>query len=74
VELYVKLNTAEDLRKFMNIAWECEDDIGVHGSNDQIADAKSILGLISMDYTQPILVVTDSEQFIKNIKKWIVTA
>lgn len=68
----VRLHSAEDLREFMNLAWECGDDIGVHTSNGQIADAKSILGLISLDYKEPVMVVTENEAFAKKLHKWIV--
>lgn len=68
----VKLSSAEDLREFMNIAWECEDDVGVHAPDGKIADAKSILGLISLDYSAPVKVVTENEGFFQNIRKWLI--
>jgi len=66
----IKLDTAEQLREFMNLAWECPDDIGVHTVDDQIADAKSVLGLMSLDYTKPGKVVTESEGVMKSLDKW----
>lgn len=68
----IKLHSAEDLRDFMNLAWECEDDIGVHSPAGQIADAKSILGLIAIDYKDPVMVVTENEAFCKKLKKWTI--
>lgn len=68
----IRLNTAEDLREFMNLAWQCEDDIGVHAPDGKIADAKSILGLIALDYSKPVMVVTENEHFFKKITDWIV--
>lgn len=68
----IKLSTAEDLREFMNLAWNCGDDIGVHAPDGKIADAKSILGLIALDYEKPVQVVTENEYFFGKIKKWIV--
>lgn len=68
----VRLTTAEDLREFMNLAWDCPDDIGVHTVSGDIADAKSVLGLISLDYSKPVMVVTENETFPKKLKKWIV--
>lgn len=72
MEQYIKLTTAEDLREFMYCAWEFDEDIGVHTGDNKIADAKSVLGLIALDYNKPVLVVTDSEKFIKRIQKWAV--
>jgi len=66
----IRLITAEDLRQFMNLAWKCEDDIGVHTVDGSIADAKSILGLIALDYSKPVLVVTDNKNFLKKISQW----
>lgn len=68
----IKLTSAEDLRLFMNVAWTCEDDVGVHTPDGQIADAKSILGLIALDYNLPVMVVTENEDFYKKIEKWMV--
>lgn len=68
----IKLNTAEDLREFMNIAWKSDSDIGVHAPDGKIADAKSILGLIALDYNEPVSVVTEDESFVRKIKKWII--
>lgn len=67
----IKLHSAEDLREFMNLAWECEDDIGVHTKEGQIADAKSILGLIALDYNEPVMVVTENQTFPSKMKKWL---
>ncbi|WP_312643501.1 HPr family phosphocarrier protein [Hydrogenoanaerobacterium sp.] len=67
----IKLDTAEQLKEFMHLAWECPDDVGVHTVDDQIADAKSVLGLMSLDYTKPVKVVTESERFMKLLDKWI---
>ena len=66
----ITLKTAEDLKQFMNLAWECPDDVGVHAQDNKIADAKSIMGLIALDYSEPVLVVTENEYFLKKIGKW----
>ncbi len=65
----VMLHTAEDLREFMYLAMQSAEDIGVH-TEDKIADAKSILGL--MVYNKPVKVVTDDQRFLKQIGKWVV--
>ena len=46
----IKLTEANDLRDFMNLACKCRSDVGVHTDQNQIADAKSILGLMALDY------------------------
>lgn len=72
MEKRIKLVTAEDLREFMNIAWNSPHDVGVHAPDGKIADAKSILGLMALDYAKPVMVVTDDARFLSQIKKWIV--
>lgn len=66
----VMLNTAEDLREFMFLAMQSAEDIGVHTVDDKIADAKSVLGLMALDYSKPVKVVTDDARFLKQIDKW----
>ena len=73
--MYVKdvmLHTAEDLREFMFLAMQSAEEIGVHTVDGKIADAKSILGLMALDYNKPVKVVTEDSRFIKQIAKWLV--
>lgn len=67
----VMLRTAEDLRAFMFLAMQSPMDIGVHTVDGKIADAKSVLGLMALDYGKPVKVVTEDNHFVKQIeKKW----
>ena len=63
---------ANDLKEFMEMATFSDSDIGVHTVEHQIADAKSILGLMALNYDDPLLVVTDDEPFLKKLDKWAV--
>ena len=51
---------------------KCRSDVGVHTDQNQIADAKSILGLMALDYNEPVKVVTEDEAFLKKLDKWAV--
>ena len=68
----IKLTEANDLRDFMNLACKCRSDVGVHTDQNQIAYAKSILGLMALDYNEPVKVVTEDEAFLKKLDKWAV--
>ena len=68
----IKLTEANDLRDFMNLACKCRSDVGVHTDQNLIADAKSILGLMALDYNEPVKVVTEDEAFLKKLDKWAV--
>ncbi|MEG1073921.1 MAG: hypothetical protein RSF84_02185 [Ruthenibacterium sp.] len=53
----------------MNAATQCFEDIGVHDMKGSIADAKSILGLMSLDYTRPVMIVSENENELERVFK-----
>ena len=55
VEHQIRLNAAEDVREFVNAASKCDFDIDIF-YNRIIIDAKSILGILSMDLTKNLTV------------------
>lgn len=69
---YIILTEINDLKDFMAMASKSEYDIGVHTGKNQIVDAKSILGLISIDYSKPLIVVTEDEKFLKKLDRWAI--
>lgn len=69
---FIRLTEANELKEFMQLAWKSDYDIGVHTEDNQIADAKSILGLMAINYDQPIRVVTEDADFLKKLDKWAV--
>ena len=42
-------------------------DIGVHDDFGAIADAKSIMGLLHLDYSKPVRVVCESENELRRV-------
>ena len=55
MEHQIRLNAAEDVREFVNAASKCDFDIDIF-YNRIIIDAKSILGILSMDLTKELTV------------------
>ena len=51
----IKLNAAEDVQEFVNAASKCDFDIDIY-YNRFLIDAKSILGILSMDLTKVLTV------------------
>ncbi len=51
----IKLSKPEDARELVSTASKCDFDIDVY-YNRVIVDAKSILGVMSLDFTQPLTV------------------
>ena len=56
-----------DVRRIVEAAAGCIDDIGVHDERGAIADAKSILGLMRLDYTHPVKLVSENERELKAV-------
>lgn len=51
----IRLKTINDVREFVNEASKCEFDVDIF-YNRIIVDAKSLLGVMSMDLTKPLTV------------------
>ena len=61
---YVSLSSIEDVRQFVNAATSCPCEVDVL-SGRYVIDAKSIMGLFSLDLSQPVRVEvhgSDSER------------
>ena len=56
----IKLNAKEDVQEFVRAAGKCDFDIDVF-YNRIIIDAKSILGILSMDLTKVLTVTCHGE-------------
>ena len=54
-EFYVSLASIEDVRQFVNAATRCPCEVDVL-SGRYVVDGKSIMGLFSLDLTQPVKV------------------
>ena len=57
---YIKLLTVKDVQKFVGIAIRQEFDIDL-SSGRYVVDAKSIMGIFSLDLTDKIKVVADTD-------------
>lgn len=68
----IMLYTSNDLRDFMHLACSSPMDIGVHTEDNQIADGKSVLGLLAIDYKKPVKVVSKDAKFMKRLDRWAV--
>ena len=55
VQITVLLNKITDISKFVTLASKCQDDVVVKSGKFAI-NAKSIMGLYSLDLTKPLIV------------------
>lgn len=72
-EHQIMLNATEDVKEFVNAASKCDFDIDIF-YNRIIIDAKSLLGILSMDLTRQLTVrcYGENPHFTKVIKKFAV--
>lgn len=66
--MYIRLNTIQDIRNFVNTVCAADCDIDL-ASGRYIVDAKSIMGIFSLDLLSPILLTIHGE-----VKEEILTA
>ena len=73
VERHIRLNATEDVKEFVNEATKCDFDIDI-SYNRIIIDAKSLLGILSMDLTRVLTVQChgESKEFNRTLQKFAV--
>ena len=70
----IKLSTIEDVRNFVNAVTACDFDVDL-ASGRYLVDAKSIMGIFSLDLMNPIRMTIHSdscEEFEKKIAGYVV--
>ncbi|MBR3837728.1 MAG: HPr family phosphocarrier protein [Clostridia bacterium] len=70
----IKLSTIEDVRDFVNIITLCPHEVDL-ASGRYIVDAKSIIGIFSLDLLKPIRMTVhadECDQLEKSIQRFIV--
>lgn len=72
-ECKIKLSAAEEVKEFVAVAGKCDFDIDIF-YNRVVVDAKSILGILSMDLTKPLTVQSYGEnpEFTRMLKKYAI--
>ncbi len=58
----VKVSNFTEVQGIVSAAAKCYNEVGVHDMKGSIADAKSILGMMSLDYSRPVKIVCEDEQ------------
>lgn len=70
----IRLSTIEDVRNFVNEVTRCDFDVDL-ASGRYIVDAKSIMGIFSLDLLNPIRMTVHSDaadEFLARVEKYIV--
>lgn len=63
----VKISSVSQLQTLQLTASKSIEDIGVHDSRGTIADARSMLGLFMLDYSEPVHIVCENERELKRV-------
>lgn len=58
MEAYIKFNTIEDVKRFAEITSSKDYDIKLE-AKDTVVDAKSVMCILGLDLTKPILLKAD---------------
>lgn len=56
-----KIANFGQVQNLVKTASRLSADVGVHDFRGSIADAKSILGLMSLDYSRPVKIVSEDD-------------
>jgi len=70
----ILLRSIADVKEFVNIISKCECDVDLV-SGRYIVDAKSIMGIFSLDLSKPITInihSDDAQEFLDSIAKFVV--
>ena len=67
----IYLNTPEDAINFVSTVSKVPYEADLSYGHCMV-DAKSILGLMALDYHYPVKVVTEDVNFLKKLDKWAV--
>ena len=63
----VKVSNFSEGKGIVSAAAKCYNDVGGHDMKGSIADAKSILGMMSLDYSHPVKIVCEDERDLNSV-------
>ena len=63
-----RFHNIEELQKIQALANRSSETVGIHNEDSTIiVDAKSFIGLFALDFTKPVLVVSEDMDFHRRI-------
>lgn len=66
----IKFNSINEIQRLQRLAVESNEDVGIHSLDGKIiVDAKSFIGLFTVNFDEPVNVVCESESFFKKLLK-----
>lgn len=73
LEFTVKLNMISDIKDFLAETSKIVEDVDLQ-KNRYVVDAKSIVGVFTLDLSEPVKVIihSEDESLLEPFKKWMV--
>ncbi len=65
----ITISNFSEVKNIVNVAQQQDYVVGVQDTKGAIANAQSILGLMSLDYSSPVTLVSDNEAALEGIAK-----
>ncbi len=66
-----QFKSVDELQRLQRLACSVPDEVFIHSLDDVImVDAKSFINLFTLDFTQPVKIVTENESVVKEIERW----
>lgn len=66
----LKFESVAQLQNLQKLACAVSEDVFIHSEDDAImVDAKSFIGLFTLDFAKPVKVVTESQYVIDRVSK-----
>ncbi len=63
----IKVSSFKQVKDIVNAAASCEHELNVQDLKGVIADAKSILGLMNLDYKHPVTLMSENEAELEQV-------
>ena len=65
-----RFQSVAELQRLQELACKVDEDVFIHSMDDSVkVDAKSFIGLFTLDFSGPVKVVTESEYLINKLSK-----
>lgn len=67
-----QFNSVNELQMLQKLACSTDEEVFLHSMDDSVmVDAKSFINLFTLDFSQPVKVVTESAYVIKEVERWL---
>ncbi|BCI61497.1 hypothetical protein [Solibaculum mannosilyticum] len=65
-----KFESIEEIQELQKLSCKVPEDVFIHSQDDSVmVDAKSFIGLFTLDFSKPVKVVSESEYIHKELRK-----